>query len=112
MSSDCARRHLKLSGLSAYPIMSTGLPDPLVSSQVQQAREAFGTRLREIRKDANLTGRALASSSGIHFTKVSRIENGRQSPSENSDTGSSARSRSGSYARSTRRFTPQSWRSR
>ncbi|GII90628.1 helix-turn-helix domain-containing protein [Sinosporangium siamense] len=53
-----------------------------MSSQVQQAREAFGARLRDLRKDARLTGRALASQSGIHFTKVSRIEHGRQSPSE------------------------------
>lgn len=53
-----------------------------MSSQVQQARASFGARLREMRKDARLTGRALASLSGIHFTKVSRIENGRQSPSE------------------------------
>jgi uncharacterized protein DUF5753 len=30
-----------------------------MSSQVQQAKQAFGARLREIRKDANLTGRAL-----------------------------------------------------
>ncbi len=54
-----------------------------MSSRVQRAREEFGGRLREIRKDARLTGRALAALSGIHFTKVSRIENGRQSPSEN-----------------------------
>ncbi|WP_067484856.1 helix-turn-helix domain-containing protein [Actinomadura hibisca] len=53
-----------------------------MSSQVQRAREEFGVRLREIRKDARLTGRALASLSGIHFTKISRIENGRQNPSE------------------------------
>jgi transcriptional regulator with XRE-family HTH domain len=53
-----------------------------VSSQVQQAREAFGARLREIRRDANLTGRALASRSGLHFTKVSRLEHGRQNPSD------------------------------
>ncbi|WP_205717525.1 helix-turn-helix domain-containing protein [Actinomadura soli] len=53
-----------------------------MSSQVQQARAAFGARLRDMRKDARLTGRALASLSGVHFTKVSRIENGRQNPSE------------------------------
>ncbi len=39
-------------------------------------------RLREIRREAGLTGRALADRLGCHFTKVSRIENGGQSPSE------------------------------
>lgn len=53
-----------------------------MSTSVKQAREALGTRLREIRKDAGLTGRALADSCGWHFTKVSKIEHGSQSPSE------------------------------
>jgi transcriptional regulator with XRE-family HTH domain len=52
------------------------------ASPSQQAREALGLRLREIRKDAGLTGRALARSIGCHFTKISRIENGAQAPSE------------------------------
>jgi DNA-binding transcriptional regulator YiaG len=53
-----------------------------LTTPVQQAREALGARLREIRKDANLTARALAITSGTHFTKVSKIENGGRSPSE------------------------------
>jgi transcriptional regulator with XRE-family HTH domain len=52
------------------------------ASPAKQAREALGVRLREIRKDAGLTGRALADRIGWHFTKVSRIENGGQTPSE------------------------------
>ncbi len=52
------------------------------ASPAKQAREALGIRLREIRKDAGLTGRAVAASIGCHFTKVSRIENGSQAPSE------------------------------
>jgi transcriptional regulator with XRE-family HTH domain len=52
------------------------------ASPAKQAREALGLRLREIRKDAGLTGRALAIAIGCHFTKVSRIENGNQAPSE------------------------------
>lgn len=52
------------------------------ASPAQQAREALGLRLREIRKDAGLTGRALALNIGCHFTKISRIENGGQAPSE------------------------------
>jgi len=53
-----------------------------VSTPVQQAREALGGRLREIRKDAGLTARALAVTMGWHFTKVSKLENGARSPSE------------------------------
>ena len=53
-----------------------------MSSTVEQARAALGARLREIRKDANLTGRALADACRWHFTKVSKIEHGTQNPSE------------------------------
>lgn len=42
----------------------------------------LGVRLREIRKAAGLTGRALATNISCHFTKISRIENGSQAPSE------------------------------
>ncbi len=35
-----------------------------------------------MRKDADLTARALATMTGWHFTKVSKIENGARSPSE------------------------------
>lgn len=52
------------------------------SSSARQAREALGVRLREIRKDAGLSGRALAAATGQHFTRVSKIENGVQSPSD------------------------------
>jgi transcriptional regulator with XRE-family HTH domain len=50
-----------------------------VSSDVQQAKEALGARLREIRKEASLTGRALAERIGLHYSKVSRAEHGKQS---------------------------------
>ena len=53
-----------------------------MTTPVQQAREALGARLREIRKDADLTARALAVAMGSHFTKVSKIENGARSPTE------------------------------
>jgi len=36
--------------------------------------------LREIRKEAGLTGRALAAATGQHYTRVSKIENGVQPP--------------------------------
>jgi transcriptional regulator with XRE-family HTH domain len=49
-----------------------------VPGPAQQAKEAFGTRLREIRLDAGLTGRQLADLTGFHFTKISRVEHGGQ----------------------------------
>jgi transcriptional regulator with XRE-family HTH domain len=53
-----------------------------VTSSVHQAREALGQRLRDVRKDARLTGRQLAELAGWHSSKVSKIEYGRQTPSE------------------------------
>ena len=49
---------------------------------MEQAREALGARLREIRIEAGLPGRALAALAGWHFTKVSKLENGKQHPSD------------------------------
>ncbi len=53
-----------------------------MSEQAQQAREALGTRLRDLRKDAGLTGRALANLAGWQLSKVSKIEHGKQNASE------------------------------
>ena len=39
-------------------------------------------RLRELRREAGLTGRALAAATGQHYTRVSKIENGVQPPSD------------------------------
>lgn len=52
------------------------------TTPVKQAREALGARLREIRAEAKLTGRALAVVCEWHFTKVSKLEHGTQVPSE------------------------------
>jgi len=52
------------------------------SSSTKQAREALGLRLRELRKDANLTARALAAATSQHFTRVSKVEHGVQAPTE------------------------------
>ena len=52
------------------------------TSPVQQARQALGARLRELRTDANLTGRALAARCDWHFTKISKLEHGTTMPSE------------------------------
>lgn len=51
-------------------------------SSFQRAREALGLRLRELRRDARLTGRQLAAAQGWHPSKVSKIEGGKQTPSE------------------------------
>jgi transcriptional regulator with XRE-family HTH domain len=53
-----------------------------VTSSVHQARESLGHRLRDLRKDAGLTGRQLAAVTGWYPSKVSKIEYGRQTPSE------------------------------
>lgn len=39
-------------------------------------------RLREVRKDCGLSGRALAVATGWHFTRISKIENGVQAPTD------------------------------
>jgi transcriptional regulator with XRE-family HTH domain len=52
------------------------------SSSAREAQRALGARLREIRKDAGLSGRALAAATGQHFTRVSKIENGVQPPTD------------------------------
>jgi transcriptional regulator with XRE-family HTH domain len=51
-------------------------------SSAQQARQALGDQLREIRLAAGLTGRALAAGAGWHgVSKVSKIEHGVRPPS-------------------------------
>jgi transcriptional regulator with XRE-family HTH domain len=49
-------------------------------SSFQRAREALGIRLRELRRDAPLTGKQLAERNGWHPSKVSKIEGGKQTP--------------------------------
>jgi transcriptional regulator with XRE-family HTH domain len=53
-----------------------------VTNAVQQAREALGYRLRDIRLDARLSGRQLAALTGWHFTKISKVEHGSSMPSD------------------------------
>jgi transcriptional regulator with XRE-family HTH domain len=57
------------------------MPTPPLSSSAWQARQTLGARLGEIRKDAGLTGRALAQLCGWHEAKVSRIEHAKTAPS-------------------------------
>lgn len=53
------------------------------SSSAKQAKRALGARLRDVRKDAGLTGRQLAALTNQHPTRVSKIENGVQAPTSN-----------------------------
>ncbi|MFJ1577421.1 helix-turn-helix domain-containing protein [Streptomyces sp. NPDC088182] len=55
---------------------------PRPSSRVQKAREALAGRLREIRKDAGISGREVAVRCGWSESKSSRIENAKTPPSD------------------------------
>ncbi|MEU6736747.1 helix-turn-helix transcriptional regulator [Streptomyces physcomitrii] len=52
------------------------------SSRLQEARRALADRLREIRRDAEISGRELAARCGWSESKSSRIENARTPPSD------------------------------
>ncbi|MGW4516427.1 helix-turn-helix domain-containing protein [Streptomyces sp. NPDC004393] len=51
-----------------------------MSTDFQTAREALGARLRELRAEAGLEGKDLASKAGWQPSKVSRLQNGKQTP--------------------------------
>jgi transcriptional regulator with XRE-family HTH domain len=52
------------------------------ASSVHEARNALGKRLRELRTSAALSGRQLAESLSWPPSKVSKLENGRQTPTD------------------------------
>ncbi|MFE4373907.1 helix-turn-helix domain-containing protein [Streptomyces sp. NPDC056835] len=52
------------------------------SSNVHEARSTLGKRLRELRVAAGLSGRQLAESLSWPPSKVSKLENGRQTPTD------------------------------
>lgn len=52
------------------------------ASSVHEARTALGKRLRELRQQADLTGRQLAELLPWPPSKVSKLENGRQTPND------------------------------
>jgi transcriptional regulator with XRE-family HTH domain len=52
------------------------------SSSVQRARQELADRLRDLRLDAGLSGRALSATAGWHEAKTSRIESAKQAPSD------------------------------
>jgi transcriptional regulator with XRE-family HTH domain len=51
-----------------------------VTTDFQTAREALGARLRELRTEAGLEGKDVAAALGWQTSKVSRLQNGRQTP--------------------------------
>jgi len=53
-----------------------------LTTSADQARASLGIRLRDIRRDAGLSGIKLAQLSGWLSSKVSKIEHGRQTPTE------------------------------
>jgi transcriptional regulator with XRE-family HTH domain len=52
------------------------------TSSVDEARSALGKRLRELRQQAGLSGKELAESLSWVGSKVSKIENGKQTPTD------------------------------
>ena len=52
------------------------------ASNVREARNALGKRLRELRQQAGLSGRQLAESLAWPPSKISKLENGRQTPGD------------------------------
>jgi transcriptional regulator with XRE-family HTH domain len=57
-------------------------PNSLSGTNVQEARSVLGKRLRELRMSAGITGRQLAESLAWPASKVSKLENGRQPPTD------------------------------
>jgi len=53
-----------------------------LATSADQARASLGIRLRDIRRDAGLSGTELARLTGWLPSKVSKIEHGRQTPTE------------------------------
>ncbi|MEU6230449.1 helix-turn-helix transcriptional regulator [Streptomyces sp. NPDC047042] len=51
-----------------------------MTTDFQTAREALGARLRELRAEAGLEGKDLAAQLGWQPSKVSRLQNGKQTP--------------------------------
>lgn len=58
-----------------------------MTTDFQTAREALGARLRELRAEAGLEGKDLAERLGWQPSKVSRLQNGKQTPTREDLTG-------------------------
>ncbi|MFM9694541.1 helix-turn-helix domain-containing protein [Streptomyces europaeiscabiei] len=58
-----------------------------MTTDFQTAREALGARLRELRAEAGLEGKDIAARLGWQSSKVSRLQNGKQTPTREDLTG-------------------------
>ncbi|MGW4974692.1 helix-turn-helix domain-containing protein [Streptomyces mirabilis] len=58
-----------------------------MTTDFQTAREALGARLRELRAEAGMEGKAIAAQLGWQTSKVSRLQNGKQTPTRADLTG-------------------------
>ena len=65
---------------TARPVPRDGAVSGLTPTRA--AIEALGVRLRDLRRDAALTGRQLARQCGWQPSKVSKLEYGKQTPTE------------------------------
>jgi len=63
-------------GTTLPPNRTTGV------TSVHEARDALGKRLRELRQQADMSGRQVAESLSWPPSKVSKLENGRQTPTD------------------------------
>jgi transcriptional regulator with XRE-family HTH domain len=70
--------------LGTTPLNGANLPQSRASdvTNVLEARNALGKRLRELRLQAGFNGRQLAESLSWPPSKVSKLENGRQTPTD------------------------------
>lgn len=58
-----------------------------MTTDFQTAREALGARLRELRVEAGMEGKHVAAALGWQTSKVSRLQNGKQTPTRGDLTG-------------------------
>jgi transcriptional regulator with XRE-family HTH domain len=72
-----------LLGITQFDGMTLPPNNTSGASNVHEARDALGKRLRELRQQADMSGRQLAESLSWPHSKVSKLENARQMPTDN-----------------------------
>ncbi|WNV85033.1 helix-turn-helix transcriptional regulator [Umezawaea sp. Da 62-37] len=72
---------MTLPGITPYDGKTLPQSKAVSATNVHEARTALGNRLRELRQLAGQTGKQLAESLSWQPSKVSKIENGKQTPS-------------------------------
>src|SRR5260370_12691291 len=70
-------------GTEPFPTLSTSHEGPVsLATSADQARASLGIRLRDIRRDTELSGTQLARLADWLPSKVSKIEHGKQTPTD------------------------------